>query len=175
MSISISCPGCGARLRAPDAAAGRKFRCPKCQAPFLLPAASGPAAVFDFAQRPADDDEGARFEDDRSVDEPESTDDAPTPRKGRRPTARKRKPGYNPFDADAGEPPAVPPPAKRRYRKDGDYNPFGDAPPDEVPDPVGDGFEFGIEAPPPTPTGEFDFGPPDPRGDADEGPRRRPR
>lgn len=175
MPISIACPACGARLKAPDGAAGRRFRCPRCQAAFLLPAESGPPPdlAFDSPRLAADD--ANPFADDGPGDEPEATE-APTPRKGRRPTAKKAKPGFNPFEegADAAEPAPAQPPAKRKYRKDGDYNPFGDAPADEVPDPAGDGFEFGIEAPPPAPAGEFDFGPPDPRGD-DDGPRRRRR
>jgi hypothetical protein len=37
MHISIACP-CGARLRAPDAAAGKTFKCPKCGRSILVPA-----------------------------------------------------------------------------------------------------------------------------------------
>jgi hypothetical protein len=40
---------------------------------------------------------------------------------------------------------------------------------------VGEGFEFGVEAPPPAPAGEFDFGPLDPRVEDEDGPRRRRR
>ena len=86
------------------------------------------------------------------VDEAGSDDSADSRR--RRGSTAKRKPasGYNPFEEDPGEEPAAAPPKKRRYRKDPDYNPFGDVPQDEVPDPVGDGFEFGIETPPPAAT-----------------------
>lgn len=100
-----------------------------------------------------------------------------TRRAGRRATAKKKaKPGYNPFDEAADElPPTEGEPRKRRYRKDADFNPFGDVPDAEAPDAAGEGFEFGLEAPPPAPTGEFDFGPLDPRGDDPYDPRRRRR
>ena len=125
MPVSIACPACGARLKLPDGTPTRRFRCPKCQAPFLLPVESGQPADFAFGT----DAEGA-----------------PTPHPGRRPTLKRTAPGYNPFS---------------------------DTPEDEVPDPAGEGFEFGVEAPPPAPAGEFDFGPVDPRGD--DGPHRRGR
>ncbi len=38
--IRFACPACGGRLRAPASQAGRKMRCPKCQADFDVPAAS---------------------------------------------------------------------------------------------------------------------------------------
>ncbi|MCC6419306.1 MAG: pre-peptidase C-terminal domain-containing protein [Gemmataceae bacterium] len=41
MPIPVSCPSCGSELRAPDTAAGRKVKCPKCTAPFTIPA-NGP-------------------------------------------------------------------------------------------------------------------------------------
>src|SRR5262245_17026077 len=37
MPISVACP-CGAKLRAPDAAAGKTFKCPKCGRSVLVPA-----------------------------------------------------------------------------------------------------------------------------------------
>jgi hypothetical protein len=170
MPVPISCPACGARLKAPDNAAGRTFRCPRCQAPVVVPG-SGPT---DFAFGPTvgpADDAGA-------PDEPQTIDADNAPRKSRRPTAKKKPAaGFNPFDADRGDGEPAPglPPAKRRYRKDADYNPFDGTPVEEVPDPVGEGFEFGVEAPPGAPDGEFDFGPLDPRGEDEGGPRRRRR
>lgn len=151
MPVSVTCPKCDARLKAPDGSAGRTLRCPRC---------AGPVAHL-------------AFEDDGPTDLLGSTDSADS-RRGQRPTAkRKAAPSFNPFDEDSGKEPAVAPPKKRRYRKDADYNPFGDLPQEEVSDPVGDGFEFGIEAPPPAPTGEFDFGPLDPGGDDADRRRRR--
>src|SRR5262249_54449201 len=37
MPISMPCPRCGAKLKAPDAAAGRTLTCPSCKTPVLLP------------------------------------------------------------------------------------------------------------------------------------------
>jgi hypothetical protein len=171
MPLSISCPGCAARLKAPDAAAGRTVRCPRCQAAISVPAA-GPAADFRF-ESPPGGTASHPGEDNPFTDEGPSDSN---PARKRRPTTQaKPKEGYNPFDADAGDAePEGGPARKRKYRKDGDYNPFGDLPAAEVPDPVGDGFDFGVEAPPEAPAGEFDFGPHDPRGD-DEGTGRRRR
>jgi hypothetical protein len=161
MPVSLSCPACGARLKAPDNAAGRTFRCPKCQGPVVVPASGPTAFAFGTTAGPADDD-GNPFADAGVPDEPQTFDADDAPRKARRPTAKKKPaPGS--------------PPVKRRYRKYADDNPFGDAPVEEVPDPVGEGFEFGVEAPPAAPAGEFDFGPLDPHGEDEDGPGRRRR
>ncbi|HEV2972975.1 MAG TPA: GYF domain-containing protein [Pirellulales bacterium] len=40
MPIELSCPGCNARLRLPDNAAGRQAQCPKCQTTFLAAASA---------------------------------------------------------------------------------------------------------------------------------------
>ena len=178
MPVSVTCPACGARLKLPDGASGRRFRCPKCQSPFSIADESGPPTDFEFGHNPAGSftmsEDDCPFEGDGPSEEPGTTEEVPR-RRGRKTTAKKPKGGYNPFveGADATEPTPAPPSGKRRYRKDGDYNPFGDGPQDEVPDPVGEGFEFGIEVPPPAPAGEFDFGPLDPRGDDDGSGRRR--
>lgn len=160
MPIAVVCPACGARLRAPDAVAGRRVPCPKCRVPVDLPAGAGPGTDFAFPPAlPAEFDAEAG---------------EPTGRQpGRRPAAR-RKPaaGYNPFDPrTAADEPTPDAPRKRPYRKDADYNPFEDAPDDAV----GEGFDFGGPSPPPPATGEFDFGPLDPRGnDSPDRPGRRP-
>jgi hypothetical protein len=39
MPISVQCPGCSAKLNAPDAAAGKRVKCPKCQTAVPIPAA----------------------------------------------------------------------------------------------------------------------------------------
>lgn len=174
MPVSVTCPKCDARLKAPDGSAGRTLRCPRCAGPVAVPTTTGPAVHFAFepaGQTPAAADNP--FEDDRPPDDAGSDDSADSRKRPRSTTKRKPAPGFNPFDEVPGEESSAAPPKKRRYRKDGDYNPFGDVPQDEVPDPVGEGFEFGIETPPPAPAGEFEFGPPDPRGDDD--PRRRRR
>jgi hypothetical protein len=43
MSVAVSCPSCSAKLQAPDAAAGRRVKCPKCQTPIPVPGGAAPA------------------------------------------------------------------------------------------------------------------------------------
>jgi predicted Zn finger-like uncharacterized protein len=38
MPIPVNCPNCGTSLKAPDSAAGRMVRCPKCSTAFAIPA-----------------------------------------------------------------------------------------------------------------------------------------
>lgn len=156
MPVFVTCPSCHARLKAPAGPAGRALRCPRCGGSVTVPHAADPVPAADnpFAGEGPSDQAG----------------EAETHRRSRRPTARRKPtPGFNPFDADSAGEPAARPPRKRRYRKDADYNPFDDAPGHEEPDPAGDGFDFGVDAPP-TPAGEFDFGPP---GDDSDRRRRR--
>ena len=163
MLFSLTCPACAVTLKAPDNAAGRTLRCPKCKGPVVVPAADFSFDTSHTGGASSSDDEDNPFDD-------QGPADAPTDRPKGRKASTKKKPtgGYNPFDADADAGAAEPQPAKkRRYRKDGDYNPFGDAPDAEEPDPVGDGFEFGLEVPPAAPTSDFDFGPQHPRRDID--------
>ncbi len=51
MPIPVACSGCSAKLNAPDSAAGKRVKCPKCQAVIVIPTA--PAAAFEVI----DDDE----------------------------------------------------------------------------------------------------------------------
>jgi hypothetical protein len=37
MPIAVTCPGCSVNMKAPDAAAGKKVKCPKCQALITVP------------------------------------------------------------------------------------------------------------------------------------------
>lgn len=79
MPVAVACP-CGAKLRVPDAAAGKRVKCPKCGNPVAVPAAEAeyeevddeptPPPVAKKKPKPVDDDE-------------------PTPAK--RPSAAKRK------------------------------------------------------------------------------------
>jgi WD40 repeat protein len=59
MSVRFPCPGCGTTLHVPEAALGRKGRCPKCAAVFTTPApqpAADPRAVaHTLRPDPADD------------------------------------------------------------------------------------------------------------------------
>jgi len=43
--IRVTCDACGAGFNARDELAGRKGKCPKCQAPIVVPAADGPATA----------------------------------------------------------------------------------------------------------------------------------
>jgi hypothetical protein len=38
MPITLTCPGCESRLNAPDSAAGKTLKCPKCKAAVAVPA-----------------------------------------------------------------------------------------------------------------------------------------
>ncbi|MBX9582338.1 MAG: zinc-ribbon domain-containing protein, partial [Gemmataceae bacterium] len=49
MPILLTCPDCSARMRAPDAAAGKVVRCPKCQARIPVPTA---APAFEVVEPP---------------------------------------------------------------------------------------------------------------------------
>jgi hypothetical protein len=51
MPISVTCASCGAKLRAPDNAAGRKLACSKCKAAIVVPA--DPTSQSLMASRPA--------------------------------------------------------------------------------------------------------------------------
>jgi hypothetical protein len=42
MPIPVSCPNCHTGLKAPDSAAGRMVKCPKCSTPFTVPAGGEP-------------------------------------------------------------------------------------------------------------------------------------
>jgi TM2 domain-containing membrane protein YozV len=46
MPIIVTCPSCSTTLKAPDAAAGKKVKCPKCTSPITVPAPA-PAPVAD--------------------------------------------------------------------------------------------------------------------------------
>jgi predicted Zn finger-like uncharacterized protein len=42
MPIPVNCPNCGTALKAPDSAAGRTVKCPRCSTPFAVPAGGEP-------------------------------------------------------------------------------------------------------------------------------------
>jgi predicted RNA-binding Zn-ribbon protein involved in translation (DUF1610 family) len=46
MSISVTCPSCGTVASAPDRAAGRRVKCPKCSASLTVPTTSNPPVVL---------------------------------------------------------------------------------------------------------------------------------
>lgn len=53
MPIPVLCPGCSARLNAPDAAAGKNVKCPKCGTLMTIPAADDFEVVDDAPKPPA--------------------------------------------------------------------------------------------------------------------------
>jgi tRNA_anti-like len=53
MPVTVFCPSCGVKLKAPDNTAGRKLACPKCRTPITVPATSPPGAVTQSPPRPA--------------------------------------------------------------------------------------------------------------------------
>src|SRR5438093_1205405 len=52
MPIAVLCPGCSSRITAPDAAAGKTVKCPKCKAPMVIPTPE-PDPGFDVVEEPA--------------------------------------------------------------------------------------------------------------------------
>jgi WD40 repeat protein len=52
MPIAVTCPGCSAKMKAPDAAAGKKVKCPKCQGVITVPG-SAQFEVVDEQSAPA--------------------------------------------------------------------------------------------------------------------------
>ena len=54
MSIAVVCSHCSAKLNAPDSAAGKKVKCPKCQSVITVPEALAPEfeVVEDEPQAP---------------------------------------------------------------------------------------------------------------------------
>jgi hypothetical protein len=92
MSILVVCPGCSAKLNAPESAAGKKVKCPKCQAavpvpallaefevvepePEPLPEPERPARTASQPAPKADEDEDRPRRRKRADDEDEDEDD----------------------------------------------------------------------------------------------------
>ena len=101
MSILVVCSSCSARLNAPDSAAGKKVKCPKCQAalvvPTPLPAEPAFEVVEEEPEKPAvrpkvktdvfvedDEDEAPRKKRRVEIDDDEDDDDDDRPRKKKR-------------------------------------------------------------------------------------------
>ncbi|HEX4608808.1 MAG TPA: hypothetical protein VH092_11445 [Urbifossiella sp.] len=112
MPIPVVCDTCQTRLNAPDAAAGRKVKCPKCQAVIPVPAAAGPPAPaapptapppagggagFDFGAATASAEPRGRGDRPRR---PRDRDDDAPPDRGDRP----RRPRPRDDDPDAPPP-----------------------------------------------------------------------
>jgi endogenous inhibitor of DNA gyrase (YacG/DUF329 family) len=178
MHVTASCPSCGVKVRLPDQAAGRRFRCPRCRGVIAGPPAA-PAEAFAFEAPAAADPPAASpwnpFADEAPA--PSAADATLPKERKRRPTARPRAAdGYNPFDDSSED--AAERPRPRTYRKGSGYNPF-DGGADEAeagPSPEEVEFQFGVEGPPQAPpSSDFDFGPPDPRDSESHDRRRRRR
>lgn len=103
MPIPVSCPNCSARINAPDSAAGKRAKCPKCGGVIPIPAAEPEVEVVDDDFEVVDD-EPAPKKKPRPRDEDE--DDEPPRRKASRRSA----------DANDGERPRK----KKAPRRDDD-------------------------------------------------------
>jgi hypothetical protein len=171
MPISVICPSCNSRIRLPDNAAGKRFRCPKCQG-----VVAGPASVpaKPPVVRPADQTD-AGFADSPPDPAENQVFEAPTPISS---AARKAaQPDFNPFDDGTAPEDEEKPRGKRYFKPKDDYNPFSEppasAPAADAGNP-GQLFDFGVVEPSePAGGGEFDFGSGDESQDG--GPRRRRR
>jgi predicted Zn finger-like uncharacterized protein len=64
MVLNAQCPACGSRYAVGDHFAGKKARCKKCQALFMMPAAEAAPEEIEFEPLP-DDDSAADAADDR--------------------------------------------------------------------------------------------------------------
>ena len=52
MAIELTCPACGQTLKLKEEAAGKRGRCPKCQAVITVPAGSAAQSTEDHGPRP---------------------------------------------------------------------------------------------------------------------------
>lgn len=52
MAVSITCPNCGAKLKAPDELVGKQVKCPKCQKVFVPGVAAQPPPIALVEQAP---------------------------------------------------------------------------------------------------------------------------
>ena len=123
MPILVECPGCGAKLNAPDSGAGKRVRCPKpgCGTLIPVPAVSAeepvpasPASRADDEDRPRsrrrdDDDRPSKRRDDEDEDRPRKSsrrdDDDDRPRSRRRDDEEDRRPARRRRDDDEDERP----------------------------------------------------------------------
>jgi DNA-directed RNA polymerase subunit M/transcription elongation factor TFIIS len=78
MPIAIYCPGCNARLQAPDSAVGKTVKCPKCQAAMIIPASEPEFETVD------DDNPTSTRKSDKGPRTPATDEDVEPPRRKRR-------------------------------------------------------------------------------------------
>lgn len=104
MPIPVQCPDCSARLSAPDSAAGKRVKCPKCASPIAVP-----APAFEVVDEPAEERAPksrkpvVRAEPDGGDDRPrarkrreveEDGDDRPRAKRGRAGAGGKKRPVF---------------------------------------------------------------------------------
>jgi RsiW-degrading membrane proteinase PrsW (M82 family) len=80
MPISITCPGCGKRLKGPDTLAGRTVDCPACGYPLLIPGPEDEAGHYLLREDEVPEEPAPEVPHGRREDEP-----APAPPPRRRP------------------------------------------------------------------------------------------
>jgi len=61
MPIAVQCSGCGGKFRAPDEAAGKRVKCPKCSSSFVIPASQAAHQVAHVWQKPPTSREASSF------------------------------------------------------------------------------------------------------------------
>jgi len=119
MPITIACPSCKARLNAPDTAAGKKVKCPKCQSPIPVPAAGGaPAPAKQPVKKAEPQGNDFNFDDD--------PDERPAPKKGAAPAKKAPPPDE---DEDFDDEPPPPKKGAAAKKKPVDDDDFDDEPP----------------------------------------------
>jgi hypothetical protein len=172
MPIPVVCPSCNSPVRLPDNAAGKRFRCPKCQG--VIPGPASMPAKPAVVRPPEQSDVGIVDTPTNPAENPLFEEPAPISSQAR----KAAQPDFNPFDAGAaGDQDDEKPRGKRYFKPKDDYNPFaepdGSRPAAGTGDP-GQLFDFGaVEPGEPAGGGDFDFGPQD--QSEDDGRRRRRR
>jgi uncharacterized protein len=76
MPISVACPTCGTKLKAPDDAVGKKVKCPKCASLVVVPAEDDEAASG-ISSAPAPKPKPKEDEPEEIEDLPEASDEPP--------------------------------------------------------------------------------------------------
>lgn len=89
MPISVLCPSCDAPVNAPDSAAGKRAKCPKCQELMILPGGAEPEADEALASKrkprvEVEDEEDRPRKPSRRRDDDDEEDDEPPKRKSSR-------------------------------------------------------------------------------------------
>ncbi len=110
MPIVVVCP-CGAKLKAPDAAAGKRVKCPKCASALLVPAPEADYVEVEDDPLPAPTP---------AKKKPMLVDDDDAPRPAKKPTAARSKPAPVEVNEAVDDDEDDAPKAKRRRDEDED-------------------------------------------------------